>query len=81
MTTHFPDHAFQCDGDVALMERDNVFLSGRAKDIITAKNMKDTYGIDIRVVQNLIDNTVVNSCVPVIRKSDDPAFKKDFSRQ
>ncbi|MGD9157639.1 MAG: ABC transporter ATP-binding protein [Desulfobacteraceae bacterium] len=68
MTTHYPDHAFQCNGDVALMERDNVFLTGRAEKIITAENMKNTYGIDIRVVKNHIDNFEVSSCIPVISK-------------
>lgn len=68
MTTHFPDHAFQTDGEVALMEWDNVFLSGNAEAIITAENMKDTYGIEIRVVKNNIDNLTISSCVPIVRK-------------
>ncbi|NLE09741.1 MAG: ABC transporter ATP-binding protein [Dehalococcoidales bacterium] len=68
MTTHFPDHAFQTKGAVALMEWNNVFLSGNAEDIITAENMKDTYGIEIKVVKNTIEDLTVNSCIPVIRK-------------
>ncbi len=67
MTTHFPDHAFQTKGEVALMEWNNVFLSGNAEDIITAENMKDTYGIEIKVVKNTIEDLTVNSCIPVIR--------------
>jgi iron complex transport system ATP-binding protein len=67
MTTHFPDHAFQCEGEVALMEWDIVFLAGNAEEIITEENMRDTYGIEIRVVKNRIDELTVNSCVPVIK--------------
>ncbi len=68
MTTHFPDHVFQTDGDVALMEWNNVFLTGNAEEIITAENMRDTYGIEIKVVKNNIENLMVNSCIPIIRK-------------
>jgi iron complex transport system ATP-binding protein len=70
MTTHFPDHVFQCDGDVALMEWDNVFLKGSAEEIITAENMKKTYGIDIQVVKNRIDDLMVSSCVPLVRNGE-----------
>ncbi len=67
LTTHFPDHVFQCEGNVALMEWNNVFLTGNAEEVITAKNMKDTYGIEVKVLKNTIDNITLQSCVPVIK--------------
>ena len=67
LTTHFPDHVFQCEGNVALMEWNNVFKAGRAEDIITSENMKDTYGIEVRVLKSNVDDVTVNSCVPIIR--------------
>jgi iron complex transport system ATP-binding protein len=70
MTTHFPDHVFQCGGEVALMEWNNIFLSGNSAEIITDENMKNTYGIDVRVVKHSIDGgQSLNSCIPIIKKS------------
>ncbi len=68
MTTHFPDHVFQCDGHVALIEWNNVFLTGKADDIITEENMRNTYGIEIKVVKNKFSETTVSSCIPLIKK-------------
>lgn len=69
MTTHFPDHVFQCEGSVALMEWNNVFLEGSAGDIITAENMRNTYGIDIKIVHNQIDDVAVSSCIPLVKRT------------
>jgi len=70
MTTHFPDHVFQCDGNVALMEWNNVFLTGSAEEIITSENMRNTYGIEVKVMRNNIDeDLLIRSCVPIIKKS------------
>jgi iron complex transport system ATP-binding protein len=68
MTTHFPDHVFQCDGNVALMEWNNIFLSGHAAEIITEDNMKKAYGIEIKVIKNSFDGQAVSSCIPMIKK-------------
>ena len=70
MTTHFPDHAFQCEGSVALMERNNVFLSGKADEIITDKNLLDTYGIEIKVIKHQIDDLPARSCIPVVKTNN-----------
>jgi iron complex transport system ATP-binding protein len=68
LTTHFPDHVFQCNGNVALMEWNNVFLTGKAEEVITAKNMKDTYGIDVKVMKSKFEDVTLNSCIPIIRE-------------
>lgn len=69
LTTHFPDHVFHVNGNVALMEWNSVFLTGKAEEIITPKNMKDTYGIEVKVIKNSFENLTLNSCIPIIRKS------------
>lgn len=72
MTTHFPDHVFQCEGDVALMEWNNVYLAGNAEDIITTENMKNTYGIEVKILRNDVEaDLLLRSCVPIIRKQSD----------
>ena len=50
MTSHFPDHAFLASDKVGLM-KDRTFLAmGNADEVITEKNLKDTYGVDIKIV-------------------------------
>jgi len=51
------------------MEWNSVFLTGKAEEIITPKNMKDTYGIEVKVIKNSFENLTLNSCIPIIRKS------------
>jgi iron complex transport system ATP-binding protein len=69
MTTHFPDHVFQCEGDVALMEWNNVYLAGNAEQIITTENMRNTYGIEVKILRNDTEaDLLLRSCVPIIRK-------------
>ncbi|TGE38620.1 ABC transporter ATP-binding protein [Desulfosporosinus fructosivorans] len=54
MTSHYPDHAFLCTSKVALLNKKG-FEIGTADEIITEKNMKDTYGINVRITR-LADN-------------------------
>jgi len=51
-----------------LIEWNNVFLTGKADDIITEENMRNTYGIEIKVVKNKFSETTVSSCIPLIKK-------------
>lgn len=69
MTTHSPDQAFMCDSNVVMLQRDNPLIFGNAKDVITDKNMKDAYGIDIKVVEIFDDSgNIVRMCSPVLNK-------------
>ncbi|MEQ8176445.1 MAG: ABC transporter ATP-binding protein [Syntrophomonadaceae bacterium] len=65
MTSHFPDHAFLCASQVALLNQHG-FEIGSADDIITEDNMRETYGINVRIT-SLADNhgMDVKSCVPL----------------
>ncbi|PKM78253.1 MAG: iron ABC transporter ATP-binding protein [Firmicutes bacterium HGW-Firmicutes-15] len=65
MTSHFPNHAFLCSSKVALLNK-NGFEIGTADDIITETNMRETYGINVRITR-LADNHGVDikSCVPL----------------
>ncbi len=70
MTTHFPDHAFQCHCKVALMQRDDIFIFGSAEEVITEKNLHDAYGIEVKVMDNHIKNYSIRSCLPVFEEID-----------
>ncbi|MDR0882797.1 MAG: ABC transporter ATP-binding protein [Candidatus Adiutrix sp.] len=50
LTTHFPDHVFQCGTAVALMRRGRPHLVGSLADIMTARNLEDTYGVPVAVL-------------------------------
>lgn len=64
MTSHFPNHAFLCSSKVALLNK-NGFEVGTADELITETNMRDTYGINVKIAK--IDDQGVNikSCVPL----------------
>lgn len=65
MTSHFPNHAFLCSSKVALLNR-NGFTVGAADDIITEGNMRDTYGVNVRITR-LADGqgACMKNCVPL----------------
>lgn len=49
MTTHLPDHVFQCRGRVTLMTGDGEYLHGTAAQVLTPENLRRAYGIDVAV--------------------------------
>lgn len=51
LTTHFPDHAFHLSSKVALMNNGTIIESGSCDTVITDKNLKKIYGIDVHVTQ------------------------------
>jgi iron complex transport system ATP-binding protein len=69
MTSHFPNHAFLCSNKVALMKRDKSFLVGSVDEIVTEKNLKSTYQVDVKVISTINnDGTATKTCVPLISK-------------
>jgi iron complex transport system ATP-binding protein len=50
MTSHFPDHAFLSSNKVGLMKDKRFIAMGRADDVVTEQNLKETYGVDIKIV-------------------------------
>ncbi len=67
MTTHSPDHAFMCNSSVVLLQKENPMKFGKAVDIITEKNMKEAYGVNVKIVEFV--NTrgeITRMCAPVL---------------
>ena len=65
MTTHYPDHAFICEGRVALMKSGDEYMEGTSNEIITAENMRDAYGINVHILSGRYNDSTVRSCVPI----------------
>lgn len=70
MTTHSPDHAFLCPSRVVLIERESGITFGAADEIVTRENLERTYGIGVRILSGIEDDTVIKSCVPLIDTVD-----------
>ncbi len=51
MATHFPDHAFIVATEVAIMNKGIIAYKGQPEEVITDCNMRETYGVDVRVIQ------------------------------
>ena len=65
MTTHYPNHAFICDADVLLLQREKDIQIGSSEQIVTEENIQSAYGICSRIV-TVRDNkgAHVKACVP-----------------
>jgi iron complex transport system ATP-binding protein len=50
MASHFPDHAFLAATEVAILNHGRIAVKGRPEEVLTDVSMKETYGIDVRVL-------------------------------
>ncbi|MGI6721336.1 MAG: ABC transporter ATP-binding protein [Anaerovoracaceae bacterium] len=65
MTTHSPDQAFMCDSKVVLLQRNAPVKFGSTVDVITEKNLKEAYGVDVNVVEFPGRNgKIIRVCAP-----------------
>ncbi|MGI6032764.1 MAG: ABC transporter ATP-binding protein [Coriobacteriales bacterium] len=66
MTTHSPDHAFMCNSTVVLLQKENPMKFGRAVDVITERNMRQAYGVNVKIVEfKNVKDEVMRMCAPV----------------
>ena len=67
MTTHSPDHAFMCQSTVVMLQKDEPLLFGSCTNVITEKNLKDAYGISVKLVE-FFDHKgrLMRMCSPII---------------
>lgn len=65
MITHNPDHAFMTGANVALFTKAAPVKFGSAMQIITRENIKEAYGINVKLVEFVHDNQeVMRMCAP-----------------
>jgi iron complex transport system ATP-binding protein len=72
MTSHFPDHAFLISTKVGVMKDKSFIDIGPANDVITEKNMKQTYGIDVKI--EFIEQANRKVCIPLKSASGNSTF-------
>ncbi|WP_088186832.1 ABC transporter ATP-binding protein [Desulfosporosinus sp. FKA] len=67
MTSHFPDHAFLCSTKVALLQRNNTISVGSADEVVTEKNLKAAYGIDVKITESFNHKgETAKACIPLL---------------
>lgn len=67
MTSHFPNHAFLCSTKVAFMQKNNVFTVGTVDEVVTEDNLKEAYGINVKIISTVNSNgDEVKACIPMI---------------
>ncbi len=72
MTSHFPDNAFLISTKVGVMKDQSFIAIGPANDVITEENMRQTYGIDVKVA--FIDQANRKVCIPLKNVSGNSTF-------
>jgi len=65
MTSHFPDHAFTVSNTVAIMKDGRFIDIGNPDDVVTEANLKEIYGIDVKIVCVQNGNTETKVCIPL----------------
>lgn len=66
MTTHTPDHASLCGGDVILLQGESRYLTGPVLDVLTPHHLGDAYGVDVDVTYAVRDGERVAQCRPLL---------------
>jgi iron complex transport system ATP-binding protein len=67
MTSHFPNHAFLCSTKVALIKNNRNIQIGRCNEVITEENLKDTYGIDVKIAEVIdAEGRPIRACIPMM---------------
>jgi iron complex transport system ATP-binding protein len=65
MASHFPDHAFLVSNVVAILNKGQISAIGNPDEVITEKNLKGAYGVDVRVVR-LEEEGGRKACFPAL---------------
>jgi len=67
MTSHAPDHAFFCRAKVALLYGENRIDVGSADKVITERNLRSAYGVDVKVADIGVPGGLrLKTCVPLL---------------
>ncbi|MDR1395787.1 MAG: ABC transporter ATP-binding protein [Deltaproteobacteria bacterium] len=69
LTTHFPDHVFQCGTQAVLLKPGGGFAAGPAAEVLTARNLTETYGLPVQVLSWTEADLDFRVCRPVFREA------------
>ncbi|MDR2141704.1 MAG: ABC transporter ATP-binding protein [Deltaproteobacteria bacterium] len=65
LTTHYPDHVFQCGDQAALLKPDGSQLVGPLRRVLTAENLSEAYGVPVAVLEWPDKRQDLTICRPV----------------
>jgi iron complex transport system ATP-binding protein len=68
MASHFPDHAFLVSNVVAILNGGRIAAIGTPDEVITERNMKMAYGVNVRIVC-LEDGGMCKACFPALTET------------
>lgn len=66
MTTHTPDHASLCGGDVILLQGASRHLAGTALEVLTPEHLGEAYGVAVDVTYATQDGELIAQCRPLL---------------
>jgi iron complex transport system ATP-binding protein len=72
MASHFPDHAFLLASEVAILNHGHIVQQGLPDKVITDDNMRDTYGVDVKVL-HIGEGVDRKACFPTLRNRLQPS--------
>ena len=76
MSSHYPDHAFLAATKVAIMKDKSFIDFGKPEDVLTEENLKNAYGIDVKLVELENDRKI---CVP--QRTNLELVLRDYSKK
>ena len=67
MTSHVPNHAITYASHVTLMNQGRLVAMGKPEQVITERNLRDIYGIDVRIfdVSDPVTGEMLRFCEPL----------------
>ena len=69
MTTHFPDHALSISDKALIMSNGRGGLVGNTEDVLTERNLRDVFEMDVRVISFEEGKTNVKTVVPIRKET------------
>lgn len=66
--THYPDHALEISDKTLLLLKDGNSLFGSTKQIITEENLSNTFGVNIKILENKVNGKIYHSLIPMDQK-------------
>ncbi len=61
--THYPDHALEISDKTLLLLKDGNSLFGATKQIITEENLSNTFGVNIKILENEVNGKIYHSLI------------------
>lgn len=68
--THYPEHALDISDKSLLLNNDGSYLFGETKDIITEKNLSETFGVDVIMLDKNVDGNNYHALIATKERED-----------